>query len=252
MRAILLLCLIILSPMTFAQIKGVDKYGATDSLDADYSTQLFFLNEVPSDNVSIQERNENTGLLLKDFDTSKDQHRYGIQLQLNSHLNALTEIMGYEFSYGNKMDVGGWVEFLVSKISASFSQIATAHSGLASPSDTLDDTTEDLMQLGLGLGYRTTLIQEFIDSRYFFETINVYATYNSLDENFTGQSYSGPGLRADYGIHRRVSKGTHYGIKLSYNLANVKRSALTDGESGKDRSLVLSWLGLSFDIALYF
>ncbi|MFZ8933602.1 MAG: hypothetical protein ACO2ZP_06875 [Bacteriovoracaceae bacterium] len=227
-------------------------YGNSDSLDADYENQSFFINEVPSDNVEISERNQNTGLVIKDFDTGKDNHRYGIQVLTTANILDASKLMGFEFTYGNKMDIGGWAEFLISKITAEFSQLAQTHSGLASSSDELDQTSEDLLQVGLGLGYRSTIIQNFIDSRYFFETTTVYATYNTLDENFTGQSYKGAGLRVEYGLHRRLSIGQHMGLKLSYNLSSVKRPALREGESGEDRSLVLRWIGVSVDFALYF
>lgn len=235
-----------------AQIKGVDIYGSSDSLDADFENQSFFINEVESDNIEIIERNENTGQLLKNFHTGKDNHRYGIQVLTTPDLLDASKMMGFEFTYGNKMDIGGWVEFLISKISADFSQVAKTHSGLSSPSSELDQTSEDILQLGLGLGYRSTLIQSFIDNKYFFETTTVYATYNSFDENFTGQSYKGPGFRVEYGLHRRLSIGQHIGLKLSYNLSSVKRPALSEGESGKERSLVLRWVGVSVDFALYF
>ncbi len=246
------LILFILSLPLHAQIKGVDIYGSSDSLDADFDSGSFFINEVPSDNVEISERNETTGLVLKDFDTSKDNHRYGIQIQTTTHLMDASELLGFELTYGNKMDIGGWVEFLVSKITANFSQIAKTHQGVASASAELDQTSEDLMQFGLGLGYRSTLIQHFIDNKYFFDTTTVYATYTTFEENFTSQSYSGPGLRVEYGLHRRFSVGQHVGLKLSYNLSSVKRPALNESESGEDRSLVLRWFGASLDFALYF
>jgi hypothetical protein len=85
-----------------------------------------------------------------------------------------------------------------------------------------------------------------------FTTTSAGIGYYSFDENFTGQSYGGPGLKTDFGLHRRSSRSVHYGVRMSYHLASVKRAEEVEGETSSQRALTLSWLTFGFDLSFYF
>ena len=251
---IIALSLIVLFLQTSSEAKSYlkDEHGKIDTLDNNYESELYFSNEGVNEGVTFNEVDEETGIQKKNLLTQNDIHRYSLQLQINADLQQAADILGFEFNYGKKMAVGGWFELLISKMAMNFEQIAETHSGIGPDSQALDQTSEDLLTLGIGLSYRSALIQYFVDSEIFFDTTSVFATYNQFEENFYSKSYSGPGFRAEYGIHRRDDSKIHYGIKLSYNLASVKRPLENSGETSDDRSLLLNWLGLAFDISLYY
>jgi hypothetical protein len=251
---IIALSLIVLTLHTSVGAKSFlkDGHGKVDTLENHYNTEFYFSNEGLNEGATFNEVDEDTGFQKKNLRTQNDVHRYSIQLQVNADLQKAGDILGFEFNYGKKMAVGGWFEVLISKMTMNFEQVTESHSGIGPASQELDSTSEDLLTLGVGLSYRSALIQYFMDSNIFFDTTSVFATYNQFEENFYGKSYSGPGFRAEYGLHRRGDSKIHYGIKLSYNLASVKKPLENSGETSDDRSLLLNWLGLAFDISLYY
>ena len=102
------------------------------------------------------------------------------------------------------------------------------------------------------MGLRSHLIQYFIDSKYIFETLSGYLTYNALASTGLDNNYLGPGVRAVYGIHQRVGKTVHYGLKMAYDVASVRRPALTAAETTGERALILKSLSLGLDLTFYY
>lgn len=199
----------------------------------------------------IKQRDFETGLVKEDYNTQMDKARTSFHLLANHDLASVTGLYSLEFIYAHRFE-SLWWEFVASKTSAKFGEISQRNSELALALDDLESTQEDLISLGMGVGFRNSWIQNLIRYDDIFSTTSAALTYNKFSENFIGRDYSGPGLRADFGIHKRSSTRMHYGFKMSYNLAQVKRAKQVDTEDSASRSLTLSWLSAGLDISFYY
>lgn len=191
------------------------------------------------------------GVILGTYSTSQDTSRASVGFMIHGNPKDAASLSTFDFTYSTRWN-RAWVEAYVGKTAATTKRITNYNSAIATP--TVEDLEEssDLLQLGLGLMYRTTYIQNLLPSNSFFETISAMATYNQYEDFISGQSFSGPGVKADFGIHRRLTQRFHIGGKMSYNLASVKSEALEEGAGSRDRTLFLRWISFGIDLALYF
>ena len=84
-----------------------------------------------------------------------------------------------------------------------------------------------------------------------YETIHAGIGLGSFFQELSNESYFGPGIKADFGAHYRMSKNFHIGTKLSWSHYWVKRDEkFTDEPQGR-RTLSLTWLSFGLDIAIY-
>ena len=194
--------------------------------------------------VDIIETDTETGIDEATYNTMSDDHRYTIGILLNANPMKLTKIMGGEFVYGFKFASGGHFEI--------FGSMVNANLEILSDLDNASSLNGSLISGGFGFGLRSSLIQHFIDSNTFFETISGYLTYNQLSSSSISGPFVGPGIKAAYGLHQRVGKTIHYGLKMAYDLASVRRPALTQDETTGDRALILTSLTFGLDLTLYY
>ena len=96
-----------------------------------------------------------------------------------------------------------------------------------------------ILELGFGYSYRTKYIQNLWSKTSVFETVHASVNYVTMFLSHSIVIASRPGFTAGFGVHNRISKGIHFGLKLSYHLASVKRAALAD-EKSSARSLYLT------------
>ncbi|MDC1174537.1 hypothetical protein OAT67_04050 [Bacteriovoracaceae bacterium] len=200
---------------------------------------------------NIRRRDLDTGIEMSDYNTSSDQNRASLLYHINHDASSITGVTTFEFNYAHRFEEY-WLELTAAKTTAKFNEITKRNTEYSIYGDELSEQSEDLTTIGAGFGLRNNWIQNLIPSPKIFSTTTAFLTYNQFKENFLSQSFSGPGLKADFGIHRRSSDSMHYGGKMSYNLAQVKRKASFDGETSSSRSLLLSWLSFAFDISFYF
>ena len=194
--------------------------------------------------VEIIETDPDTGIDQAVFDTRDDDHRYTLAFYFNANPLKVTDLLGGEFTYGYKFKGGEHFELFMS------SHLIN----LTSLSDLIGSASSKglFMSGGFGFGLRGHLIQYFIDSKYIFETLSGYFTYNLLSSSELDGKYTGPGIKASYGIHQRVGKTVHYGLKVAYDVASVRRPALTATETTGERALILKALSLGLELTLYY
>ncbi len=194
--------------------------------------------------VDIIETDTETGIDAATYNTKNDDHRYSLGLLLNANPMKVTKIIGGEFIYGFKFASGSHFEI--------FASMANANLEVLSDLDNASSLNGSLIAGGAGFGLRSSLIQHFIDSKTFFETISGYFTYNQLSSPSINGPFVGPGIKAVYGLHQRVGKTIHYGLKMAYDLASVRRPALTQNETTGDRALILTSVTFGLDLTLYY
>ena len=84
------------------------------------------------------------------------------------------------------------------------------------------------------------------------ELVAAHLIYHQFEEQTTAFSFSGFGVRADFGLNYRTSENFHVGTRMSYHLAPVSREENFTLEPRDDRSLTLSWLDFAFDFTFYY
>jgi hypothetical protein len=221
------------------------------NLYADYLEDIF--SEIEDENAQVLSatRDPVTGISTGTYDLKDDTGRYSVIYHFNSDLLEFTTISSFEFIYGIKKGFG-WLDFSVSKSSARFDQVTNNNSALGASSLDLEESSLGILTLGLGLSYRTNYIRHIFRSNTLYETVGASITYNQVDDSFRSETFSGEGLKADFGIHSRASESFHIGGKMSYNLIHTKKPLEFEGESSSSRSLLLSWVSFGIDFTFYF
>jgi hypothetical protein len=212
-------------------------------------------------------RNES---MIYDFNTErgiKDQRRYTgtdeNRLSLAGHVNGayehVSDLLGIEVNYmrRSKRYNQVWWGAQFFRHATYFDAITTNHAAATGAGSTEGNyqrpggTKNTVMAAGLGASYRFKLLLDFVETEDWFESVDVFANYVTLNESFINKNYQGYGLSTNYGLHKRSSNSFFYGGKFAYNIASVTRAAM-NGESKRDRSLTLGWLSLAFEIGVFF
>ena len=116
---------------------------------------------------------------------------------------------------------------------------------------TLDNTTESFFSFGMGPTYRTYFLRDLIPLDNIYETIHAGVGLGTFFEELSNESYFGPGIKADIGMHYRLSKNFHVGTKFSWSHYWVKRDEKFVDEPQGQRTLSLTWLSFGLDFAVY-
>lgn len=195
-------------------------------------------------------RDQRTGLAVRDFSTSKDKGRMNASLYTHADLRKANELLGFEVNYASRQSFG-WLEFGGSLYRGHFSRITKNNAGLGPGSEELDETASTLLTVSSGLSYRTTYIQHFFPDNW-FETISAALTYQIMQEPHRDQTFRGPGLKTDFGIQKRTSQTNYWGVKASYQISSLQWTDKPDGLSRANRSLIVNWLSIGFELGFYF
>lgn len=203
-------------------------------------------------NLTLKIVDENMGVILGDYHTKNDSSRMSFLYHVNADLKSMFEIRSFEFIYAKKYE-SFWWESSISLNSGKFSEISENNEvALGVTTDDILDGSGSTLSIATGVSYRTTLIQEMLKTGDYFETISALASYNMFSETQYSSSFSGLGMKADLGIHKRLAANYHLGFRASYFLASVKRASEEEGETAGDRSLMLHWVSLGADLTFYF
>jgi hypothetical protein len=227
-------------------VNHVDNEGVIDTLDSNYESGWFFWNEGLHRGTKFESTDDHGH--KKIYDTRDDKHHFAFTGNVNLDVTNLTDIKGFDLTYGYHFAVDGSAEVILSMNRPMYSRVADLNSMEAPPVD----TEEDLFTFGIGLGWRSDLIQYLIPWERLFDTFTFYVTYNSFDEQYFATKYTGPGFKVDYLMKYRWTKAFHFGLKIGYALAWTTRPEDFAGESRSDRRLNLGWMTLGLDIGLNF
>ncbi|WP_127714469.1 hypothetical protein [Halobacteriovorax sp. HLS] len=229
-------------PPTDSELESDIKYLRSDKSKEDKSLD---------ENLQIKRYDLEKGLSLDNYSTKQDSFRITAMYNFNVDPMDITGVTGFEFQAAKKLDHAWW-EFYIAQSSAVLSSVTKDNAQFPGFSnEQIDQQNLTTLSLGTGISYRTSLIQTLFSSDNLFETVGAMLSYNSTKTEL-GESYSGPGLKADFGLHFRSSETFHWGGRFNYNLAQVKRAATTDGETSSARSLLLQWTTFAVDVSFYF
>lgn len=201
--------------------------------------------------IIIRQIDRELGIFLDDYTTDSDQHRFGLQYHFNSDLKNPFEMATFEGNYAYRLGVA-WLEFCAALTRGKYREMTRINNSIGGETEDQLEQTASNLSIGGGLGYRTRYIRNLIKSDNIFETIAAYLTYNSFSDTNRSESYTGYGIKADFGVHKRTGARSHWGMKMSYNLATVRKSEEFEGQGSAARSLTLTWLTLGLDYSFYF
>lgn len=212
---------------------SLSKANAADAIEDDFVTNRI---------------DEQTGLSYS-HSTKEDNWILSGQYFINGDLMNAMELSGFEASLATKWG-RYFLDFLVAQTTTKINEVANINSSsLKDLNIDFENTTYSITEIGVGLKLRSTLIQDFIQSKDYFDIISSHITYMST--TIEEESFSGPGLRASYGIFKRFGPSTQAGIKADYHLGVLSRSANESNTSVKT-TLVTSWISTGLELSYYF
>ena len=206
----------------------------------------------------IYDLNTNLGIKDQRRFTGTDRNRFAIGGLINGNYEHVADIFGGEVSYMRRStrynQIWYGAQFFQQK--AHFDAITQNHTSGSNPngeaaSQRPGGVKDNVLAIGLGVGYRFKLLLDFWPTEDVFENIDVFVNAVQLDESYVDKTYRGYGLTANYGIHKRTSTSFFYGGKLSYNIASVAREQIGN-ESKRERSLTLGWLALGLEMGFFY
>ncbi len=209
------------------------------------------------DESSLRLYNSELGIYDERYWTGRDRHMITASAQLNGQFEYLSRLNSFDFSYRYRSKNWHklWYSALYKSTQTDFRTITQNRSSNGSDTEGAfqrpNDADQAIQTFGLGASYRFKFLPDFLNLERWFVTTSVYATYNTLAEDFTQFRYRGWGMIADYGLHYRSRTSFFFGGKFTYNLAWVERSQRSN-ESQSDRSLSLGWFSLGLEMGILF
>jgi hypothetical protein len=208
----------------------------------------------------INELNTSLGIKDKRQYTGRDNSQFDLAYHGSARPGEISKLSSFEASYMRRTKNYSqiWWGGMIKITKAPFSLVSDNQK--ANATDDVNDESQfqrpesansNITTFGFGAGYRFKLLLDFKKTKDIFEQVNAFATYNQWNESFIGKAYKGYGLTTDYLIYKRSSTSFLYGLKYSYNFALMERSAIAS-EKAQDRSLVLSYSSLAFEIGYVF
>ncbi len=202
-------------------------------------------------NTILKQRDPQTGIFSEDYYTEQDQHRFSLLIHANQDPKGLTDILAFEAIYAHRLKAV-WLEFFIQQTKARFGEIAQPTTALGTDPVKQQASQDTINMIGGGIMHRSSWVQNLIDSDKVFTSTSANFSYSSLSDELLQKEFKGAGLKADFGLHRRSSRTMHYGIKMSYHLAKLKRPQEFETETSSQRTLLLTWLTFGFDLSFYF
>ncbi len=190
--------------------------------------------------------------LASAYNLQDDSWKMGFAYHVNSHPGTFTDLAGLDFSLGAKMWPRTWLIGYLETARIRFRSMSEYNQWRSLNTSELENSYETAIVWGLGLSYESSYIQDFLGYEKMYETITASPSWIRIHEGFMGENYTGPGIRADYGVHYRFSKIMHLGLKFSYNIFSTKRPEAYIDEPQYIRHLSISWTSWALDFTVYF
>lgn len=176
---------------------------------------------------------------------------FSAMIGFNSSLTKSADLSNFAFSYGRKME-DFWLDTNLLMTTGLFNKFSSNNPTATGATDEdLAEQKNTLTTIGVGIGRETRYAQTLLPLNDIYELMAANLTYNTYKEDFTGKSFSGPGLLAKFAVYKRFGDYFSAGAHFNYNLAVVKRAEEFEGETNSQRSLTLGFLTVGFNLSLY-
>ncbi|MEA9357758.1 hypothetical protein SHI21_16120 [Bacteriovorax sp. PP10] len=192
-------------------------------------------------------------LILNSDSTFNPTHenRFSFMMGVNPSLTKSADMSNFTFSYGKKME-NYWIDTNFAMNKGLFKKFsANNQTATGATDEQLEEQKNSLTTIGVGIGRETRYAQTLLPFNDIYELMAANITYNSYKEDFSGKSFSGPGLLAKFSVYKRFNDYFSAGAHFNYNLAVVKRAQENDTETNSQRSLTLGFLTMGIDLSFY-
>lgn len=192
-------------------------------------------------------------LILNSDSTFNPTHenRFSFMAGVNPSLTKSGDMSNFTFSYGKKME-NYWIDTNFAMNKGLFKKFSANNTKATGATDEqLEEQQNSLTTIGVGIGRETRYAQTLLPFNDIYELMAANLTYNSYKEDFSGKSFSGPGLLAKFSVYKRFNDYFSAGAHFNYNLAVVKRAQDIDTETNSQRSLTIGFLTMGLDLSFY-
>jgi hypothetical protein len=178
------------------------------------------------------------------------ENRLSFMMGFNSTLTRSSDLSNLAFSYSKKLD-NYWLDSNIMLTSGIFNAMSANNPAATGATDEqLEAQKNTLTTIGVGIGRETRYAQTLLPFEDIYELMAANITYNMYKEDFSGRSFTGPGLLAKFSLYKSFNDYFSAGAHFNYNLAVVQR-AKEDSESSSNRSLTLGFLTIGFELSFY-
>lgn len=178
-------------------------------------------------------------------------NRFSFAMALNPSLTKSSDITNFTFSYGKQMD-DFWLDATVSLTNGTFRELSANNpTATGATDDQLAEQKNGLLCAGFGIARETRYAQTLLPFEGIHELMAANVTYNSYKEDFSGNSFSGPGLMAKFSLYKKFNDYFSAGGHFNYNIAVVERSENSEDETTSQRSLTLGFVTVGIDLSFY-
>lgn len=265
MKALILILLALSQLSSFAATKGrkqnVDRLILFEQENLENASPSTLSNDplIYLENDSLlRDEDTSSGIYSDLYYTKNDSLRISFAYHLSHDFEEFSKLQVIDFQVLKKIPSykdqwwGVQVKRVVGKYSNMADELTTTSTNTDANANTFRNDSEQSMTLiGFGYGHRFKLLGDIFNSDRVFETLMAFGNYVTHLDHTDSQNYKGYGLTAEYGIQRRMTKSFFTGIKFGYNIASVERAKKSD-EKKEDRTLVLQWSSIGFEIGYYF
>lgn len=207
----------------------------------------------------IQDADTDLGVYTDAYYTGKDSNRLSFAFHFTHDYQNISKLSSFEaqmlFEFDHYRE--SWWGFILKSTAANYSAVAEEVTGSQSGNPDANSNTirldnkQTINSIGPGIGYRFKFLSAWNSSERLYEKVVAFLTYNFHRDSTDDRQYTGLGYTADYGLHYRSSDRFFYGGKISYNYVALVREAISN-EDKPDRSLVMGWTSLAFEIGYYY
>jgi hypothetical protein len=176
---------------------------------------------------------------------------FSIMAGVNSSLTKSADMSNIAFSYGKKLE-DYWFDSNLLITKGLFSKFSNNNPTATGATDEdLATQQNTLSTFGVGIGRETRYAQTLLPFNDIYELMAANITYNSYKEDFSGRTFTGPGILAKFAVYKKFNDYFSAGAHFNYNISVVKRTAANDEETNSQRSLTLGFLTIGLNISLY-
>lgn len=183
------------------------------------------------------------------FNPSHD-NRFSFMLGFNPSLTRSADLSNFAFSYGKQFE-SYWLDANLLMTKGLFSEFSANNPSATSATDAQLETQENsLTTIGVGIGRETRYAQTLLPFEDIYEFMAANLTYNMYKEDFSGKSFTGPGLLAKFSVYKKFNDYFSAGAHFNYNLSVVEREKINN-ETTSARSLTIGFLTIGLDLSFY-
>ena len=192
-----------------------------------------------------------TGLAEKTL-YQQDLDSFKIGLHVNSDPMTVGHIISLDLEYNAHWYENKFVNYFFYSGLHRFDAVSSPNADLAGNGQLVTTEANNLTSVGMGISLVTHYLGPLLGINNLEESVSSNFGFAFMGESFRNETYSGPGVKADFGLNIRPAEDYYYGLEFSWNHYAVTRDVRFDGEDVANRHLSLTWASIGVNWGFYF